>query len=725
MRWEQSTPSQNIVFSNFFSITRKMIVRIKKYLVVILGVVVLIMDTSAFGADFYVAPMGDDSNPGTKDKPFKTLTKARDSLRHSDDSDRVIIREGIYQLTDTFELGKQDSNTTFMAAPGETVRIIGGQTILPSAVKPVSDSAILNRIISTTARSQIKQLDLNELGLTNYGELGIRGFRRPYIPAPMELLIDGKVQMVARWPNVGEKHIPMGRVIDRGSTQTDGDYSVRGGTFEYSIKRPEQWTQATDLYISGIFHFSWADDTIKVAKLDTTKGTFTTTHPHTWNFQQDTYTSWYALNLLEEIDQAGEFYINKDNKILYFYPPDGFSSKSEILVSALDKPMIAIEDAIGIRLERIIIEATRDVGIYIEAGKGNEIVGCTLRNIGSLAIQIGKGTKPLPYGKHDCHGKTADGNPAVPASRMMGNWHEHIYKYTTWNRNAGTEHKIINCDIHDIGAGGIMLGGGDRKTLTPGNNLVKNCNIYRVNRWDRTYKAPINVDGVGNIIVNNHLHQCPGSAIYLHGNDHIVEYNEIDNVVTDSSDMGAIYMGRDPSESGHSFSYNFFHNIKNYHNGGFGVQAIFIDDCSFGGARIIGNIFYKAGSTNPIKFNGGGDCEIRNNIFIDCRPPVGGGGNNTDRCREFMKSVLGHERLRVQVDITKPPYSTKYPRLLAAYQNQIPIVTKPECNYVVNKDYSQFIDAAKMNFTLKADSKVYQEIKGFQPIPFDKIGVHR
>ena len=94
-------------------------------------------------------------------------------------------------------------------------------------------------------------------------------------------------------------------------------------------------------------------------------------------------------------------------------------------------------------------------------------------------------------------------------------------------------------------------------------------------------------------------------AVYLHGNDHLVEFNEINDVLTDMSDMGSIYMGRDPSERGNIYRYNFFHDIKNHHKGGAGVQAIFFDDRTIGGAEIVGNTFYKAGSTNPIKFYAG------------------------------------------------------------------------------------------------------------------------
>ena len=35
----------------------------------------------AVAADFYVAPDGDDANPGTAEKPFATLARARNAVR--------------------------------------------------------------------------------------------------------------------------------------------------------------------------------------------------------------------------------------------------------------------------------------------------------------------------------------------------------------------------------------------------------------------------------------------------------------------------------------------------------------------------------------------------------------------------------------------------------------------------------------------------------------------
>jgi hypothetical protein len=58
-------------------------------------------------------------------------------------------------------------------------------------------------------------------------------------------------------------------------------------------------------------------------------------------------------------------------------------------------------------------------------------------------------------------------------------------------------------------------------------------------------------------------HDAPLGAILLHGNDHVVEFNEIHDVCLQADDMGVFYMGRDPSEQGNIFLNNFIHHTGN------------------------------------------------------------------------------------------------------------------------------------------------------------------
>ena len=686
---------------------------------------ILLMNVPGYAGDVYLSPRGNDANPGTKTKPVLTLTRARDVMREAGVPGQVVLEGGTYVLHDTFELDERDSGTTYTAVAGEVVRIIGGRRIPTSAVKPVTDKAILGRIVEEAARPHLKQINLKELGLTEYGELGPRGFRRAYIPAPMELFIDGKVQNVACWPNPGKALIKIDKVIDSGSKPRNGDYGMKPGIFEYNSDRPENWTHADDLYVSGRFGAIWADDTIKVAEINTRKRTFTTTIPHLYSFEAKHFCEWYALNLLEEIDIPGEYFIDRKSGVFYFYPPEGFSDESEISVSTLDKVMVAIENAEKVRFERITFEMTRDSGIYIEGGKGNTIAGCTLRNIGGIAIQLGQGVKPFPYGRHNACGDKADGKPGEPVSRMVGSWHEHIYKFTAWNRNAGTGHRILSCDIHDIGAGGVLLGGGDRKTLTPGNNSVENCHIHHVNRWDRTYKAPVNVDGVGNKILHCVMRDCTGSAVYVHGNEHVVEYYILGRAVTACSDMGSIYLGRDASESGHSFSYNLFHDIGANSKK---ARTIFIDDCAYGTGRIVGNVFFRV--RVGVFFNGGGNVDIRNNIFVNTKSPVSAvdkGKETAGRCKRNLHKESRYDRYFKHVEIMKPPYSTRYPWLKGLYEDdgtKVLCPLKPKGNYFGKNATDIFRDPQNMDFACKPQAaSVFKKIDGFEPPPVAKIGL--
>lgn len=65
--------------------------------------------------NFYVSTEGDDKNPGTLELPFKTLEKARDSVRkinkNADTDINVNIMGGTYFLDETFKLTPEDSGT--------------------------------------------------------------------------------------------------------------------------------------------------------------------------------------------------------------------------------------------------------------------------------------------------------------------------------------------------------------------------------------------------------------------------------------------------------------------------------------------------------------------------------------------------------------------------------------------------------------------------------------
>jgi hypothetical protein len=722
--------------------------------------------------DFYVAIDGNDKNDGTKKTPFATLEKARDSIRQIKEektffADRVTvwIREGEYVVDKTFELNEKDSGNEncpikYSSYKKEKVSILGGQKIDPKAFKIVIDPNILRRIPVET-QGKLFQADLKRMGITNYGQHRQFGHALSVVEAPMELFFNDKVMPLARYPNKGG--ILIGKIIDTGSIPRDRDYSERGGVFEYTDIRHERWVDAKDIWFQGEFKWGFADDKIKVEWIDPIKKQVKLASPHMYGIDTGTaFRKYTALNLLEEIDEPGEWYIERDKGILFFWPPESLD-KVKIKVSILEEPIIAMEGASYVNLNNITVEIGRGIGIYIERCDHVLIAGCTVRNVGTSGIFMGQGSKQtFPHITHDDY-------EGIPISRHIGNLQGQLYTDVIWDRKAGNNNGIMSCDIYDTGCGGIYLSGGSKKELIAGHNYVQNCRIHDYNRRNKFLWAGINVDGCGNLVANNEIYNSDFQGIYVHGNEHIFEYNNIHHVALDSDDTSAWYLGRDPSDRGNIIRYNFFHHVGRLDRM---VMGVYFDDATCG-VTVHGNVFYKMQTNHGVVFsNSGHDLVVHNNIFADC----GGAAvelnsmwynwaNNKTEIDELFG--LYEKRLTRLIDIKRPPYSIRYPVLIdwldaaddvnctynePKYNGAVRIGMRPrrnlmknnliyKCpqklkitgqfgqfeekdNFVIEKDPG-FVDETKLNFQLKEDSVIYKRIPNFQKIPFEKIGLYK
>ncbi len=723
----------------------------------IIFIMAILLNTHAHSTDLYVAANGNDSNPGTKAQPFLTLEKARNTIRTLKTSEPVSVwlRCGYYVLDQTFELDEKDSGTAdapivYRVYSDETVHVTGSRTISTSAFRKVRDKKILKRLLPHVHK-KVMQADLKSLGITNYGRHQQYGHALPVVPAPLELFFNHKIMQLACYPNDG--YVKIGKVIDTGSVPRVRDYeNIRGGTFEYTDDRHKRWVGVDDIWIQGTFKYGYADDKIKVKSIEPHKGQVTLSTPHMYGIGSgEDYNHYVALNILEELDEPGEWYVDRSTGILYFWPPAAMEN-ARISVSILEEPLVAMEDVSHVTFSDIIFEETRGMGIYIEGGEHNKIAGCTLRNIGTSAVFMGQGAKQtFPHITHDDY-------EGVPVSRQIGNLQGHIYKYTTWDRKGGKNHRVVSCDIYDTGCGGVMLSGGSKKDLIPGNCFVENCRIHDYNRRNRFLWAGVNIDGCGNRIAHNEIYNSDFQAIYVHGNEHVFEYNHIHHIATNSNDTSPWYLGRDPSDRGNIIRYNFFHHCGNPQRKW--TMGVYFDDATCG-AVVHGNVFYKVGSYGTIYSNAGHDLTIRNNIFVAGYGPVlqiksmwydfGIG----QRDYYFGDDGVYRRRLMELLDIKKPPYSEKYPELMdwmdlmedgETYVGMHPRRNLFEKNliyqygktYVLTGKYAQFdfkdnyiavqnpgfVDLENLNLQLKDDSVVYQKIPGFEKIPFEKIGLY-
>jgi hypothetical protein len=688
----------------------------------------------------YISPNGNDKNKGSLEEPMSTLQGARDQIRSLKKIPRggitVFLREGQYKLNETFVLGQNDSGTKkspvkYSAYLGEKVSISGGVSISPEMVKELDPEESL--FFDQSVRDNIKKIDLSKLGITDFGKIKNVGFSRPYNTSGLELFVNKKAFELSRYPN--KNKIPMGKVIDPGSFPSKGDFSNKGGKFTYDDERPSRWKYSSDVWICGYFNKGWAEDAVQIAEIDTVARTFTTAQAHHYGFGSGaSWKQWYAFNVLEEIDTVGEYFLNRETGVLYFYP-DPENPIETLEVSMLEKPLVAMEGASNVTFSNITFECSRSIGIYIEEGAGNKIEACTLRNLGGTAICLGKGTESDLSMRHDLENSSL-------VSRQMGSIPQVLYNHTTLNRSAGENHGIINCHIYQVGAGGVILGGGDRKSLAKGGNYVHNCLIHDFNRIEKSYRAGIWITGVGNRISNCEIYDAPMMAILLHGNDHVIEYCDFHDVVREMHDQGAIYYGRNPSERGNVVRYNYFHDLGSEHLS----VSVYHDDGACG-MEVHANVFYRAGSM-PVLIGGGNDHTYSNNIFINC--PI---GIHVDNRKQGWAKGSGdkggswkfEERLNA-VDYKNPPYSVRYPQQVT-YWEEDEAKKYPKNNRVINnvfyrvknvidgkKDWliwenNKILDEApsfwneeKQQFSLQNGKIVYEDLSGFESIDFDKIG---
>lgn len=322
----------------------------------------------SFAAEVFVSPEGDDDNDGSRTHPFQTLERARDAVRALKANGvqgaiGVRILPGEYPIRQSLTLTAEDSGSegapvVYRAEEMGQAVLYGGQRI--HGFEPVTDQAILARL-PEEARGKVWQTDLRAQEIDDFGELRVRGgIGQPAPPPTLELYFNGQPMTLARWPNEG--FVGIRELIEPGS-RAEGAPSV----FGYIDDRHARWTEAEDPWLFGYWHFLWADATIKIGEIDVEAKTITTEEPYHYGgrgMSDHQGIIYHAFNLLEEIDQPGEWYLNRDTGILYFYPPAALED-AVVEIGILSEPMLTVDGVSHLRFEGVTFDLGRYDGLHI------------------------------------------------------------------------------------------------------------------------------------------------------------------------------------------------------------------------------------------------------------------------------------------------------------------------------------------------------------------------
>lgn len=381
---------------------------------------------------------------------------------------------------------------------------------------------------------------------------------------------DGKPMKMTRYPKTG--YIKIKETL---SDYEEGDTKpvcIEGGPKGIFVPDDDKFTKmqkAEEAMLFGYWAYDWAPNHHSIKAIDSDKNTIEVDTPYTrygyWDGRgkDKQIGKFYATNIFEGLDEEGTWFVDRKEKSLYIHPYPG-QNEVEIPVCDVLFKGDGVKDA---NFEDLLICQSNSCAFKLEQVSNITIKNVTIKNIGEWGIVA--------------------------------------------NKSSGV--KVIDCTLHCLGGGGIYLDGGDRVNLISSGHVVKNCEIYDTTRYYTVYASAIELKGVNAVVSGCKLHDLPHFAVYYHGNNHIIENNEIYKVCNYSNDAGAIYTGRDYTFYGNIIRNNFLHDLYGLENKG--CSGLYFDDY-VSNAEVYGNIF--ANIFYSIQLGGGHDFEIHDNIFYNC-----------------------------------------------------------------------------------------------------------
>lgn len=530
---------------------------------------------------YYVAPNGNDQNIGTSlQAPFQTLTRAQQAVRDLKaagtltEQVTIYIKGGTYSITEPLLLTDEDSGNercpiTYTALPGEKVLLSGGERI--NGWKRYKGD------IWVTTLPEVQE--------------GKWWFRQLYV--------NGELRGRARTPNqsVFEVAATTDTTTSMRSYQVPSDsFIYREGDLDPKWKHPENGEAI-------IYHY-WTDSHLPIQSIDGKKNCITFGYSSGKVFRDGFHgdlARYVVENILETLDQPGEWVLERSTGRLYYMPLPG-----EDLTTA---------EVIAPKTEKLI------------QFKGNPREGKFVEYVNFHNLAMGYTNFNLPWG--DCN--NSQGSASVSACiDMTGTRHCSIEQCKLYNLGTFAVELFDGCtfnrfcgnQLENLAAGGFRLRGiepGNLPSLRTGNNTISDNTIAY---YGLTYPSAVGIlvmHSDCNTIAHNLIHHGDYTGISVGwswgyqrsaARNNLIEQNHIHDIGYHNllSDMGGIYtLGLSP---GTAVRNNLVHDVNANRYGGWGIYA----DEGSTSVLIENNIVYntKYGTFN---IHYAKDLTVRNNIF--------------------------------------------------------------------------------------------------------------
>ena len=674
-------------------------------------ILVLLTSSFCFGGEWFVAPNGNDSNPGTKEQPFATLEKARDAARVSTDPTNTVntvnavrLAAGVYERTEPFVLDERDSNTIYLGDGPNTV-ISGGRSL--DGWKKESDD--------------VWYVDLpQEDGRDWYFE---------------QLFVNGRRATRARTPNNGflrpqdvQQEIP---IETRNPQRSSVEQSImpQKGDLDFLKTTPKEELR----FGQCVIHHHWDTTRRILLGYDTENDLLLMKgepmkHWNPWR----TTSLYYIENVRAAFDEPGEwFYDGVNHKALYRPLPDEKLEESEFIVprNGLNQLLI-IKGKPEQRAARITFmsmtfaytDSPRRENL-MRAAELDEAVTGDLKFPGPTQINPEQAAF------------WADAVIDIENAYLVHISHceiTNIGEYAVWIKNSDFC-KVTGCALTELGAGGVRIGG---VGSTTSNQVINNI----IHRGGRLHASAVGVWLGQNTEDNRVTHNDIGDFYYTGVSAgwvwgyaggkafrNTIAFNRIHDLGQGAlADMGGVYtLG---NSEGSVVSNNVIFNVKSYAYGGWGLYP----DEGTEGLLMENNLVYDT-TDGSFHQHYGKNNTVRNNILVNSTPhQVAVTRVEEHRSIIFEKNIIywtegsaiGYRTDEVQAD-----FSNNLWWRADEEGNPLPVdfKGKPHEEWA-KKDVGsivadpKFVDPKNRDFRLQEDSPALK--LGFVPFDFSRVGVY-